>query len=179
MNKNSVWITGYKGGRIYPFNPTLEMLDIEEIAVGLSRECRFARMIKKDLFYSVAEHCWHVSYLCNKKYALAGLVHDGSEYIFGDLSSPVKHCAYFRNFDKAEKNLQKLIFQKYCGYAEEPLNVKVADSALVMWEAEKLLSVPPEHLISDKKLGIKLPCWSPKIARRKFLERFAELTKGR
>lgn len=176
-NKNDVWITSLKGNRIHTLDPRSEDLDIEEIAVGLSRECRFSRMIKRGIWYSSAEHGWHVSYLCHKKYALAGLLHDSSDYVFGDLNAPTKHSKELKGFDRAEKRFQSCIFQKYCGFPDEPLNVKVADLALAMWEAEKLLAVPPEHLLSPKPLGIKLYCWNPKMAEKKFLERFRELTK--
>jgi len=54
------WITTYGGRKVNLYHPfSVDDIDINDIAHSLSKLCRFAGHTKK--FYSVAEHCVHVS----------------------------------------------------------------------------------------------------------------------
>lgn len=76
------------GQLFYLLEPNPEALSLDAIAYALSNLCRYTGHCKP--FYSVAQHCVHVSSLVPRKHALAGLFHDASEAFIGDLSRPLK-----------------------------------------------------------------------------------------
>ena len=88
-DRRGCWITTYTGRLFHPFDPRPEDTDIEDIAHALSLKCRWGGMTR--VFYSVAQHCVHVSYHCEAHHALAGLLHDAQEAYApgGDIPSPV------------------------------------------------------------------------------------------
>jgi hypothetical protein len=74
------------------FNPLAPTFNIEDIAGGLSRKCRFNGQCSR--YYSVAEHSLLVSKLMQEEYGgdpLEGLLHDASEAYLPDVPSPYKH----------------------------------------------------------------------------------------
>ena len=87
------FINGYcatfTGKMIVPDEPKPEDIDIIDIAVGLSQQCRYAGHVWP--FYSVAEHSILVAQLVgqqpdDKRYALRALMHDSPEFILNDKS---------------------------------------------------------------------------------------------
>lgn len=76
------------GQLFYLLEPNPEALSLDAIAYALSNLCRYTGHCKP--FYSVAQHCVHVSTLVPREHALAGLFHDASEAFIGDLSRPLK-----------------------------------------------------------------------------------------
>lgn len=69
-------------------NPQPDQFTLHDVAQGLSRECRFSGQTRSH--YSVAQHSVLVSLLVPKEYAMAALVHDGSEAFMRDVSTPLK-----------------------------------------------------------------------------------------
>ncbi|MFC4230551.1 hypothetical protein ACFOW1_01525 [Parasediminibacterium paludis] len=57
-------IRTYTGLYMNVFDPTPEMICIEDIAHALSHQCRFSGHTKQ--FYSVAQHSYHVAALVPK-----------------------------------------------------------------------------------------------------------------
>jgi hypothetical protein len=82
------WIQTYTGRIIYPAEPDPELIDLQDIAAGLAKCCRWAGQCRG--FLSVAQHSILVSRLCAPKNALWGLMHDAAEAYLGDVGSPVK-----------------------------------------------------------------------------------------
>lgn len=83
--------TSAKGRPFYALDPRPEEIDIEEIAQQLSRICRFNGALRPDVeIYTVAQHCCLVSDHCPEPLKLEGLLHDGHEYMTGDMSKPTK-----------------------------------------------------------------------------------------
>lgn len=83
----------YMGGVIDLLDPKPEQITLDDIANGLSRECRFAKQLVP--FYSVAQHSWNVSNWIGLnggtvEEQLAGLFHDASEAYIGDIPRPLK-----------------------------------------------------------------------------------------
>lgn len=76
------------GQLFYLLEPNPEVLSIDSIAYSLANLCRYTGHCKP--FYSVAQHCYHVSSLVPPEHAVAGLFHDASEAFIGDLSRPLK-----------------------------------------------------------------------------------------
>ena len=90
------WIQTFTGKRIYPFDPDPDLICIDDIAHALSNICRFTGHVKH--FYSVAQHSVIVANAIpdslgvphtNELY-LQALLHDAQEYLFSDLSRPLK-----------------------------------------------------------------------------------------
>ncbi len=90
-------------------NISADDIDINDIAQGLSNECRFAGQISQ--FYSVAQHSVYVSQIVPPEYALEALLHDASEAYCKDLPSPLK--ALLPEYKVIEKNVQKVICYKW------------------------------------------------------------------
>lgn len=87
------------------FEPTPEMICIEDIAHSLSMQCRFGGHLPE--FYSVAEHSWHCSLMVANEHKLAALLHDASEAYLLDIPRPIKHR--LNNYKKIEDNLMNII----------------------------------------------------------------------
>jgi hypothetical protein len=115
------------------FEPTLEMICIEDIAHALSMQCRFGGHLPE--FYSVAEHSWYCHKLVRQeKNKLAALLHDASEAYLLDIPSPIKKN--LSNYKEIEENLMKLIAEKFGFHYPLTDDIKNADefSLRVEWE---------------------------------------------
>ena len=117
------------------FEPTLEMIDIVDIAHGLSNQCRFAGHTKE--FYSVAQHSIHVAELAPVKYILQALLHDASEAYLCDIPRPIKKR--LPEYQKIEKNLMTLIAKKFGFEWPKNMHVKSIDEVMLKWEWDNCL----------------------------------------
>ena len=123
-------IETFTGKMLNVFEPRLEDICIEDIAHGLSMECRFGRQLPE--FYSVAQHSKLTSDLVEQEYKLAALMHDASEAYLGDLASPIKKGML--DYKRVETILMKAIAKKF-GF-EFPLHksIKEADYEMLLLE---------------------------------------------
>ena len=158
-------------------SPETSEYSIETIASALSMICRYTGHVDK--FYSVAEHCVHVSYAITEKYALEGLLHDASEAFVGDVSSPLKKL--LPNYKKIEENIQKDICSRFGLIYPLPEDVHKADKQLY-WSERKMIAPAKDTLWhgefrSSRK--VEPEGWSPSKAKRKFLNRYNELRHDR
>lgn len=126
---------------------------IEDIASGLSKECRFAGQTKEDVFVSVAQHAVIVSYLVPPEVAFEALHHDSSEAYTGDIPTPMKHL--LPDFIKMENRVQKHVYDKLGIVVTNHPLIKEADSVALSIEAEHFL---PEG--QDPELQFKPVSWS-------------------
>lgn len=128
-------IRTFSGIAMNVFEPTIEMISIEDIAHSLSMQCRFGGHLKK--FYSVAEHCTNAVKLVPEEHRLAALLHDASEAYLLDMPSPIK-CR-MPEYKAIEKKLMEVIAYKF-GF-EYPLHpfVKNADVVLLHEEWSSLV----------------------------------------
>lgn len=163
------WIETFSGKKFYFLDPTPEMIDIEDIAHSLSRQCRFSGHLSK--FMSVAEHSVNVSKLSFDQ--LSGLMHDASEAYLLDIPSPVKQ--YLANYKELENRIMDAIATRYNFQWPLPPDVKDADAAQLVIEAKYLLpskGADWAYMYEVALEGIKPECWSPDRAKRKFLNQF-------
>jgi len=156
-------IRTFSGIYMNVFEPTLEMICIEDIAHALSMQCRFGGHLPK--FYSVAQHSFMVASILDGTDKLQGLLHDASEAYLLDIPSPIKH--QLTNYKDIEDKLMLLIAQKF-GF-EYPLSkrVKETDNGLLQFEWEVIM-------LQEKNIE-HFACWSPEYAKRRFLETYAEI----
>lgn len=188
------YFTTYSGKKINPFSDDVEYnICITDIAHASSNICRFNGHVRN--FYSLAQHCVLVSYLCDPEDAFQGLLHDASEVYLSDIIRPIKETVFFESYRQLEKKLERDIAKRFNFPSEMTLSVKEADMEIVVWEAENLFSPTPEWVkeYKEKHPFKRIPkleqltietqdrafwpfnCWPPHLAKAKFLKRFFEL----
>lgn len=159
----------------YPFN-------IEEIAYALSNLCRFTGHVNR--FYSVAQHSVLVSEMLPRSLALEGLMHDASESVLGDVSSPLKEL--LPPYKEIERETEKAISKAFgLPYPLTPA-VKEVDRVLLTLEerdlmreetfVEKWFSPVIRRLNLKGSLVNKIYPLPPKKAEKLFLDRYYSLT---
>lgn len=165
------WIQTFSGqdvdGEFDYEHPEMFTWPVESIAHHLAMICRYTGAPKK--FYSVAEHCARVALyaadtvrayrkdlsaealtLEAKGAARAGLVHDVTEMVMGDVNSPLKNMPYMAGYKKAEEALHvhvakrfntHKVFVEYKGLKYDA--VRNADLQALEFERKALLGKPP------------------------------------
>jgi 5'-deoxynucleotidase YfbR-like HD superfamily hydrolase len=143
-------------------SPTLEMLDLRDIAHHLSLTNRFNGATRRP--YSVAEHCIIGSYYAAPEFALEFLLHDAPEAYLGDVTGPLKRLlgqAYWQR----EEWFERLVALKW-GLRTDPealAEVKRVDRMMLRCEKhafglDPLLGLSPEmpesRCIRDIKSGL-------------------------
>lgn len=167
------WITTYSGVQYYPLDPRVEDVRIEDIAHSLSLQCRFNGHSK--FFYSVAEHCWLLSYAVPDPYKLEALGHDGEETYTSDLPAPLKRSDDMAQFREVGARNAKVVYE-FMGleYPESDV-VKSFDKRIIRNEGEVLLKDCTwfNHLkpIPD----IEIVGYEPRKMEQLYLERYYEL----
>lgn len=146
-------------------DPHQEDICIEDIAHGLSMECRFGRQLPK--FYSVAQHSILTAGLVSKEHKLAALLHDASEAYIGDMASPTKK--QLPDYKKMEATLMKAIAKKF-GF-EYPLHKEIKEADL------ELLYLEHRCLSRRATETFPVPVLDMKEAEQNFLETFYTLYK--
>lgn len=112
--KNGI-INTYSGLLIDLLNPTVDMINIEDIARGLAYKGHFGG--QTPFYFSIAQHSMLVSNLMmdeffgDEKMLLLGLLHDASEAYIGDMVKPLK--VHLPNFCEVEDRIMEVICEKY------------------------------------------------------------------
>jgi len=168
------WIQTFTGGRFWPMDPHAEDVEIADIAHALSMQCRFAGHCIR--FYSVAEHCVHLSHAVPAEHALWALLHDASEAYLADVPSPVK--PFLAGYREAETLVMFAVCRRFGLDYEMPPAVHEADWRILGDERANLSACVVEWSNPPPPLGIDLAFWSPGEAESRFLARFHELWGG-
>ena len=134
--KNMTWVQTYTGIKFTPFNPSIEDINIIDIAHSLSMQCRFNGHC--DDFYSVAEHSFWMSY--HTENALDGLMHDSAEAYLRDLVRPLK--SQIHQYQHYEDNILKLIYEKWD--IKKGGDTKYIDNCILLTEKDQLMKVEPD-----------------------------------
>ena len=113
------WQRMLSGRKLDILSPSPLDIEIEDIALGLSRVTRWNGQTTGKHPYSVAQHSLLVEELfnieypeINKKWNLAALLHDAPEYVIGDLITPFKY-ALNNSYRFVEDTLMKAIFLRF------------------------------------------------------------------
>ena len=185
------WQRMLSGRKLDILSPSPFDIEIEDIALGLSRVTRWNGQTTGKYPYSVAQHSILVEELFNieypnldKKCNLAALLHDAPEYVIGDLITPFKY-ALNNSYRFVEDNLMKAIFLRFGLPAILPKHIeskiKKVDKALAWFEAVDLANykekeasqiIKKPNLNSEHKVII---AQSANDVKKDFLKRFQEI----
>lgn len=182
-NKGSwcqIWGPGDKAMAFNPLEPTVEMVNIASIARALSNQCRFNGHVKK--FFSVAQHSVYVSMFCDEADALWGLMHDASEAYLVDIPRPLKRSTHFSGYMGLEKNIMRVICEKFGLPETMPESVVVADDLVLQWEFRDNVQPKIPEIFSELKGTLDgsyapLLYAPPEEAEQEFLHRFYQLAR--
>lgn len=163
-----MWIQTYTRKHFDVLEPTVQMIDIEDIAQSLSLICRFGGHCKFP--YSVAQHS---IYVWEKTGEPWGLMHDAAEAYIGDICRPVKKK--IPQFKEIEDNILKVIAEKFGLPYEMPLSVHDADNRMLMTEAEQLLGGPTWNVPYKPYTDLEIKEWTPTFAKDMFLIAFTRI----
>lgn len=144
------WILTHSGIRFDPIAPTIDMIDIDDIAHALSHVNRFNG--HSFVPYSVAAHSIHVMHLVQilaghrvtPELLLAALLHDASEAYLCDIPSPIK--PHLIGYAQIEANLQRVIADATGldpATFRDPL-IKQADLIALATEKRDIMPAHPE-----------------------------------
>lgn len=164
-----------RSGRYFDFaNLEGNVIDIEDIAQGLSNVCRFAGQCPR--FYSVAQHSVLVHRLLRDTLGvddpivrMQGLLHDGTEAFLGDMVSPLKRM--MPGYLEMERQLHFLIMREWGLPQELHALVKKADLMALAIEKRELWGNTDEWAVLqgvDEVPWTLLP-YSPRLARAAFM----------
>jgi 5'-deoxynucleotidase YfbR-like HD superfamily hydrolase len=142
------WQRMLSGRRLDLLDPSPMDIEIEDIAHGLARVARWNGQTLGEHGFSVAQHSMvveeimaHVQPDIAPRWRLAGLLHDASEYVIGDMISPFK-AALGVDYRTFEDRLETAIHVRFGLPARTPAAVKTlikkADRACAFFEATQL-----------------------------------------
>lgn len=167
------WITTHSGLHFDYQKPIIDSICIEDIAKGLSHECRYTGQL--DRFYSVAQHSVECSYVVADKFKLEALLHDAVEAYCKDIPSPLKKL--LPDYRLVEDKVDQVIRQKFNLPLTISPEVKQADLILLATEHRDIANDGKEWpmLKGIPSLERKLKCMSSDESYVRFLGRFFEL----
>lgn len=172
------------GKHVFPLDVKIDDLNIDDMAHNLGQIVRYNGSV--DEFYSVAEHSYLISEALERdgydaQVQLQGHLHDGPEYILGDMIRPIKNAieevspAAAQMLASAHTRIDLLISQKFdTGYPYHPA-VKAYDDRIVNDEKQFLFGTGKPWTHGGDKLGVKIRCWEPREAMRQWRFRFYDL----
>ena len=187
---NRAWQRMLSGRRLDLLDPSPMDIEIEDIAHGLSRVARWNGQTTGEYPFTVLEHSLIVDDILvsldpkiSKKWRLASLLHDASEYVIGDMISPFKN-ALGVNYREFEDKLQRAIHIRFGLPAEIPeaikAQIKQADIICAYFEATQLAGFTLEEgekfFCKKPKQKIVLVPEKPDIVKGRYLERFKILS---
>lgn len=172
------WIQTYTGIKFDYLNPTVDMIELEDIAHALSLQCRYAGHCR--YFYSIAEHCVLVSHLVPQQFRFAALMYDAAEAYMTDIPSPLKQL--MPTFSIKEKRIHDVICQAFgieISKFDYMTYIKPADLQAIRYETDALVPAPHvDNWVDDlpkKTIHYELQMFSPSTAKALFIKTFYEL----
>ncbi len=183
------------GRRLDLIDPSPLDIEIEDIAHGLARVARWNGQTHGEHIYSVAQHTLLAEEVArrrvgtlDRRLCLALLLHDAPEYVIGDMISPFK-AIIGGAYKEIERRLLTAIHVRFGVPPELPADIvaiiKTADRGAAFLEATLLAGFgvtearrffgarPALPAAAEKDY---LTPWPAETAKRRFLERFADLS---
>ncbi|QIG73238.1 metal-dependent phosphohydrolase domain-containing protein [Rhizobium phage RHph_N17] len=167
-------LTTYTGTEFVPSDPIAADVHPLDIIHPLSMQCRYGGHVKR--FYSVAEHCVHLSRVVSPKNALWALLHDASEAYIVDIPAPVK--VLLPEYLGIEAKIMAVVCERFGLPLEMPDEVREADIRIRSDEGLFLINGEHPWIVPQDAFGVELGCWAPAHARMVFMSRLRELWDG-
>jgi 5'-deoxynucleotidase YfbR-like HD superfamily hydrolase len=190
------WQRMLSGRRLDLLQPSPLDVEIEDISQGLSRVARWNGQTVGEHAFSVAQHSLLVLDIglrlkpsLSAEDQLAVLLHDGPEYVVGDMISPFK-AVVGGDYKSVEARLQEAINIRFSLPVSLPASfkkfIKKADTIAAYYEAVQLAGFSenearqyfgrPHGVTPD---GLPLAAWPADQAQNRFLDRFNALEDAR
>jgi 5'-nucleotidase len=184
------WQRMLSGRRLDLLDPSPMDIEIDDIAHGLARVARWNGQTSGPLPFNVAQHSLIVENFCTElkpgwpaKWRLAALLHDGPEFVIGDMISPFK-AQLGGQYKVIEHRLQQAIHVRFSLPPELPESIektiKRADRACAFFEATQFAGF--DHAEARKLFGaprgvaaIKLKVMTAPQSQGAFTKRFEML----
>jgi uncharacterized protein len=170
INPVGPFLVTVSGRTIYFLDPDPNEIIIEDMAHALSRISRWGGHTHP--FWSVAAHSLLVSQLLPGPLKLAGLLHDGHEYILGDVPTPLKEL--LREYGPIAAGLDSAIEKKFNIFLHNPA-IKIADTIALATERRDLRNNGEVWPIAEGAAPFHLIPVSIEITQRAFLKEFHHL----
>ena len=185
------WQRMLSGRRLDLLDPTPVDIEIEDIAHGLAFVARWNGQTRGDWPYSVAEHSLLVEEIYGRmgnppaRWRLAALLHDGPEYVIGDMISPVK-AAVGPGYGEMDLRLTAAVHLRFGLPAVLPVAIKKAikeADKISAWleavqiagftevEADRFFGRPSDAVMR----GLEIRLRPPAVVRADFVARHAVL----
>ena len=187
------WQRMLSGRRLDLIDPSALDVEIADIAHGLARVARWNGQTQGAEIFSVAQHSLLVEAIFSKldpaaerAAKLAALLHDGPEYVIGDMISPFK-AAVGGEYKEVERRLMAAILIRFGlrpSFAPDLAKaVKAADRDAAFFEATQLAGFSASEArkffgkprVALAEIAAYLEPWRPEAAQARFLARFAAL----
>ncbi|MDF1792159.1 MAG: HD family hydrolase [Thalassobaculaceae bacterium] len=181
------WQRMLSGRRLDLADPSPFDVEIEDIAHGLSRVARWNGQTSGAWAYSVAQHSVLVEHLATvidgtlaRKWRLAALLHDGPEYVIGDMITPFK-AIIGPDYKAVDKRLDAAIHIRFGLPAELPATVekliKRADRIAAYFEATQIAGFDPaeaRRIFGAPRISrsVTIDPVAPDAAKNLYLSRF-------
>lgn len=108
MTNGTTWIQSASNTKIDFANPDPDSFRIEDIALGLARQPRYAGQGK--FFYSVAQHSVYAATQVSPGNRIHALLHDAPEAYIGDVPGPLKSLIGYQ-FEDIERAVWRAIYR--------------------------------------------------------------------
>lgn len=170
----TAFVQTYSGIPFFPTTPSVEDIQLEDIAHHLAMQCRYNGATK--VFYSTAEHSVLLSHSVSPENALWALLHDAAEAYIGDMVWPLKE--EIPEFKVIEDALMGFVCAKFGLDPVQPEEVTEHDRRIVIDERDSLLvpeRIPWPALEGFAPLGVNIQGWTPSRAKAEFTSRFQQL----
>jgi len=152
------WMETASGMQFAFMNPEPYMIRLEDIALALSRTCRYGGHTKR--FYSVAEHCCLMSDFVlhtggEPLAAFTALHHDDAEAYIGDLPRPAKQN--MPQFKGVETGIDRVVAERFGSIYPFPDWLKELDTRILVDERAQVINPSMNQWTIDhfEPLGIK------------------------
>ena len=151
----TAWQRMLSGRRLNLLNPSPVDIEIEDIAHGIARVARWNGQTIGEHTYSVAQHSVLVEHIFSENNPkstwdekLMCLLHDGAEYVIGDLITPFK-AVMGDNFRDVEDRITSAIHIRFALPPITPTElkktIKKADHTCAYLEATRLAGFPEDE----------------------------------
>jgi hypothetical protein len=178
------WAMTFSGTRVFPFELKEHEVHITDIAHALAMQCRYNGHVNK--FYSVAEHCLHISASVlrdtgNVEWSLCGLLHDAGEAYTGDFTRPVKNSMreVGEVLHEAEDRNELVIARRFQLEHPFPPIIKDYDRRIIVDEKEQLFGADKPWDWDLVPLDIIVRNFDPVYGEHLYLEQFTKLMRAR